>query len=884
MKKLVCIFCGCALIAASCSQHEIGETPLKPHGSEWDFYSSFDDESSRTLLNEQMKNVWSSDDRISIFMGNSYNHHYKFNGATGDTSGTFSKVDDPFITGEVLSANYAIYPYSAENSIDENGVIHTSLPAVQIYHNNSFGLHANTMVAVTESLENRFLGFQNVCGYVRVKLYGDNVTLKSVSFTGNNEEILAGTAQIAAAYNQIPHLSMAGASTKTLTVDCGDGVKIGTTEYDATSFVFVVPPTAMENGFTIVATDVNGNTFTKVTNNPQEVKRNTILTMPKLKWTDDSKPKFEIPEGVLTIHNEEKGMLLIALMDYAYDEIVSMKITGTMNDEDFLWIYYEMPALRYLDISEVNITTFPNKCFYQSSNVETLIMPNSLQIIPDSAFYQSVIKEVYLNEGLQTIGESAFRECNNLESIHLPQSLTALGRNAFWDCEKLTSITFEDGCKVSKFEGGTFAHTPIVEIRIPAQVASMNIGGEDFDGCSSLTTVRFEKNSVLPLMSKYFYSCKQLESVEIPASVITIDNYAFSNKTNLKYVKFEPNSNLQEIKVSAFAKCISLESIVIPSTIQKIYKTAFYGCSSLTDVQFAENSQLTDLGYGVDTPSSSGDDGAFESCVNLKRIEIPASVRKIHPRAFYGCSMLNEVVFEQDSQLEEIGGGYYYNNPTYTDRCYGSFAYSGVTNIIIPKSVTVIGAGAFLGSALTSITFESGSQLKDIQGFYNGSGYIYSYGAFEDTELTKITLPEGLTTIGDSVFRGCNLSSVTFPASLKTIGVQSFAENSNLTLLNFNSNSQLESIGKMAFYECGAIHYVYAQTVTNLALIGSKAFYGCDDMRLFKLGTVAAPKADSDSFGDIGTYSVLKVPTESVAKYKAATGWKGFSSITGLDE
>lgn len=882
MKKLFYIFCSCALIATSCSQHEISETPLTPHGSEWDFHASFDDKSSRTLLNEQMKNVWSFDDRISIFMGNSYNHHYKFNGATGDTSGTFSKVDDPFITGEVLNANYAIYPYSAENSIDENGVIHTSLPAVQTYNSNSFGLNANTMVAVTESLENRFLSFQNVCGYVRVKLYGDNVTIKSVTLTGNNEEILGGTAQIAAAYNQIPQLSMAGASAKTLTVDCGNGVKIGTTEYDATSFVFVVPPTAMEKGFTIVATDVDGNTFTKVTNNSQEVKRNTILTMPELKWTDDGKPKFEIPEGVLTIHNEEKGMLLIALMDYAYDEIVSMKITGTMNDEDFLWIYYEMPALRYLDISEVNITTLPNKCFYQSSNVETLIMPNSLQTISDSAFYQSVVKEIYLNDGLLTIGTGAFKNCKGLTSIHIPHSVTTIGDNAFYDCTNLASVTFADGCNLSALAKNVFYGTAIESIQIPANVNSIATSSDSpFYSCNNLKTVTFEANSQLKTLGKSFEKTS-LETIEIPNSVETIS--AFYKIATLKDVYFEANSQLKTIAAQAFYGC-GISTITIPASTEILGDESFYTCPNLSSIQFENNSQLTYIGECAfyETP--------------IESIIIPASVQTIGIKAFWYCESLAQLTFEENSNLSLISDSAFYH-------CIS------LESVTIPKSVVTIDKSAFYYSGLTSVTFEEGSKLERIEGAKGSNGdYDYRFGAFGSTNIKTIEFPSSLTMIGGSAFADCSnlqkitfpddskldgiylgafarcaLTSITLPASLRIIGIGAFESNSKLRIINFKENTQLENIKDSAFRNCGTINYVYAQNVTNLKLIENNVFYGCNEMRLFKLGTVAVPTASSSSFGDIGTYSVLKVPTESVAAYKQATGWKGFSSITGLDE
>lgn len=907
MKKIVSIFCGCILLATSCSQPNIEESiSSNQNSNEYKFYASFSEDDTRTLLNESMKNTWCSDDRISIFMGNNYNHHYKFDGKTGDTKGTFSKVEDPFITGELLPANYAIYPYSEESGIDDNGVISAILPAIQVYGEDSFGPNANTMVAVTESLDNRFLGFQNVCGYVRVKLYGENVTLKNVALVGNNKEVLAGAAQITVKYGQEPSMTMEDATEKMLTIDCGEGVKIGTTEYDATSFVFVVPPKEMDKGFTIVATDVEGRTYTKESTKAQEIKRNTILSMPELKWVDDNAPKLEIPDGVLTIHNEEKGMLLVALMDYAYDEIVSMKVTGTMNDEDFLWVYYEMPALRYLDISDVNITTLPNRSFYESSNVETIIMPKTLQTIPDEVFYRSVVKEVYLNEGLQTIGVSAFSACNNLTAIHIPQSVASIGKTAFSGCSALATVTFEDGCKLSALDTQVFHGAPIESVRIPANVetiATENLS--PFSYCKQLKTVTFEDNSKLKVLGKSFgYSASNnaLESIEIPNSVETIESKALAYTSSLQNVFFEPNSSLKTIDTYTFYDCTNIKSIQIPASVQQIHRGAFYCCYKLESVMFENNSSLIDLGIGIDYEAKNG--GVFESCSSLTNITIPASVNKIYPRAFFGCSKLSRVEFEDGSTLQVIGGGVYNSGDNRNYCSSGAFCEcTSLANITIPQSVKIIEGGAFHQSGLESVLFESGSNIETIEAGTN------NIGAFSKTKISSISLPASLITLGACAFRDCtslktlkfedgcqvsgigydafydcNITTLRIPASITTIQSSAFQSNDNLKIINFDAGSQLSTIGYKAFAECGAINYFYAQNVTQLKTLGDRAFEDCDEMRLFKLGTIECPEASYDSFGDVGTYSVLKVPTESVAAYKNATGWRQFASISGLDE
>jgi hypothetical protein len=137
---------------------------------------------------------WNAGDQITIFDSNTLNQQYQFDGETGDNGGTFSKVSNSFGTGNDLNCHYAVYPYNKDIKITETGVITATLPAEQSYAENSFGLGANTMVAVTKDVDDTFLKFRNVGGYLKLQLYGENVTVKSITLTGNNNEKLAGKA------------------------------------------------------------------------------------------------------------------------------------------------------------------------------------------------------------------------------------------------------------------------------------------------------------------------------------------------------------------------------------------------------------------------------------------------------------------------------------------------------------------------------------------------------------------------------------------------------------------------------------------------------------------------------------------------------------------
>ena len=509
------------------------------------------------------------------------------------------------------------------------------------------------------------------------------------------------------------------------------------------------------------------------------------------------------------IHVETKGELENELAGYDYANIESLKITGVLNDVDFLFIYRMMPNLKNLDIAEVNITALPTQAFYNSKNVEHLILPNTLITIGEEMFYQS-----------------------DLRSVVIPTNVTTVGYSAFKRCSSLTTVTFEKESQLKTiggdyYYGGAFSDcTALTSIEIPASVET--IGNTAFSDCSSLATVTFEKGSRLKTIgNNAYYRCTSLTSIEIPASVETIEKKAFMHCSSLATVTFEKGSQLKTIAGDsydgAFSDCTALTSIEIPASVETIEATAFKRCSQLATVTFEKGSQLKTIGGGYSSSSHFGTYsdyyGAFSDCSSLTSIEIPASVETIEATAFKRCSQLATVTFEKGSQLKTIGGGYSSSSHfgTYSDY-YGAFSdCSSLTSIEIPASVETIEATAFKRcSKLTTVTFEKGSQLKIIGGgFDTNVGYRYIYGAFSELK--------------------------------------------NLMTVDMSACTQVEIIE-----EC--------------------AFYNDPELRLFKVSTETPPTCENNAFVGINPYSVLKVPSGCANAYKAATGWKNFASITGLDE
>ena len=384
------------------------------------------------------------------------------------------------------------------------------------------------------------------------------------------------------------------------------------------------------------------------------------------------------------VHVETKGELENELAGYDYANIESLKITGVLNDVDFLFIYRMMPNLKNLDIAEVNITALPIQAFYKSTNVENLILPNTLITIGEEMFYQSKLKTVVIPANATTIGNSAFEQCASLISIDIPANVETIGTAVFWGCSSLATVTFENGSQLKTIGGdssyyGAFSYcTALTSIEIPASVETIEAAA--FKGCSSLATVTFENGSQLKTIgggSSYygaFSDCTALTSIEIPASVETIKASAFKGCSSLATVTFENGSQLKTIEggypsSGTFADCTALTSIEIPASVETIEAAAFKGCSSLATVTFEKGSQLKTIGGG-----GSSYYGAFGQLKNLMTVDMSACTQ---------VKTIGESAFDGDSELRLFKIG------TETPPTCGRDAFSGIN----PYSVLKVPSG-----------------------------------------------------------------------------------------------------------------------------------------------------------------------------------------------
>jgi hypothetical protein len=309
------------------------------------------------------------------------------------------------------------------------------------------------------------------------------------------------------------------------------------------------------------------------------------------------------------------------------------------------------------------------------------------------------------------------------------------------------------------------------------------------------------------------------------------------------------------IDPSVFYHCRNMTSITLPASVTGIDACTFQYCEALLEIHVAADNPVYASHNGILYNKMTGElvqcpcgrqgdcfipDGvksiracSISNCRSLTSITLPASVTDIHTGAFDRCEALLEIQVAADNPAYVSQDGILYNKTTgelvrYPGGRQGDYiipdgvteiskgAFSGcrnLTSITIPGSVASIGDHTFKYCCLTSITLPSRVTVIGESAFHYCSS------------LTSITIPEGVTGIGKNAFRSCDsLTSITIPGSVAVIGDKAFEDCCRLKSVTISEG--VTGIGEEAFSYC---HGLTSITIPgSVKSIGFEAFACCN--------------------------------------------------------
>ena len=400
------------------------------------------------------------------------------------------------------------------------------------------------------------------------------------------------------------------------------------------------------------------------------------------------------------------------------------------------------------------------------------------------AFANSGIRHIIIPKNVATIAQGAFMDCDNLQYIIFAQGskLESISAYMFDGCSNLQTITFERGSALTSIQAHGLEGMENLQSIDFGNAKLTNIDNFAFRFCNSLTELVIP-NTVTNIGRYAFYYCENLSSVTIPASVEHIGSYAFlgTNDCELFFVSETLPEYLDE-DWDRGIKGYYLGTLNVVETADWQYATLASGKVAILKYTGAnEVVDLNTLGLG-DISTIGGKAFAFSQ---VKHITLPNNLVTIQAEAFFN-SELEEIVIP--STVEFIGRDAFYNTPISSLTFEGNSHLKVIEQsafekteqldwVVLPASLTQMGTASFRSSGIASVAFSTGIGLTEI-----------ANDAFAYTQLTSVTIPDTITKVGDGAFRNCqNLATFNYGDQQLWLGANAFYD-SGLTSFHISEN------------------------------------------------------------------------------------------------
>ena len=552
------------------------------------------------------------------------------------------------------------------------------------------------------------------------------------------------------------------------------------------------------------------------------------------------------------------------------------------------YIFRDRTTLTSITIPN-SVTLIDNGAFYRCSSLADITIPNSVTKIGQAAFEGcESLTTITIPDSVTEIGGSAFNSCTSLTSITIPDSVTDMGTCVFDGCTALTDVTIGKG--LTTIPAGTFRScSGLRSIVIPDNIVAIkgkrnSAGGSlywfgAFQWCRNLTDITIGKG-LKKIEDTAFFGTSNIKRVYISDlskwcqvsfdsssenPLYNADELYLNNKLVTDLVI--PN-DITEICCFAFVNYDKLKSVTFPKNLTKIGDGAFSGCTSLTDIVFPESLTALGDGYAASTDIADGGFsmigggsvqpdvwGAFYGCIGITNITIPEGVTSINGKVFAGCNNL-EIVHALPTTVPTLDGSpfpttlkkIFVPSSSYIDYVskwgqYASLIFAdgngGGDNPSTDSDNRVLYYTTSDNNPITLSKFTFGAKVV-LHTYENGQGKIVCDGPitsiggdsdyapfFKCATLTSVTIPNSVTLIGSSAFKGCSsLASITIPDSVTKIRSSAFEGCSLLTSITIPDG--VTYIDSNAFCDCSSLTSI---TIPNsVTSIGAYAFDGCSSL------------------------------------------------------
>lgn len=429
---------------------------------------------------------------------------------------------------------------------------------------------------------------------------------------------------------------------------------------------------------------------------------------------------------------------------------------------------------------------------FSGTKISQAVFAQTLESVGKRAFLNCLNLELVDFSKVQNIisvlPESIFDGCTKLESVELNSNFITIDNYAFRGCTSLEDTSFLNYSNLTTLGDNVFENcTALEEVIVYENIT--NLGNLMFEGCDNLKTISIS-NIIYELptednFSKFYGNLS--ETVEtiivIGDSITSLPSYYFANYTALK--TFVMSNSISVVNDYAFAGCINLENITFSNSIDPmqfnistLQDTKWY--NSQTEIVILNNviimAPATLSGNLVIPDGVTAIISGVFSGKDIESVTIPASLEIISNNVFFNCSSLEEVVFNENSNLTTIGA-YAFNycsnlSSINLEVCenlttIGNYAFSGVGNITlftIPENVSSLGTGVFSNSNINSFAVNENNLnfATDDSGVLfeiNSNNEKVSLLAYPKTlENAIYYIPETVTRIMPRSFMGCSSS------------------------------------------------------------------------------------------------------------------------------